>query len=191
MMAPKQTLPAAPSTKLAAVLATTHDAVFGSTRLGVINSWNPAATALYGYTAEEMIGRHRNQLIAPERRVEEEAILERVTRGEPVEQYHTTRVCKNGSVVSVSLTISATVDETDPSAVVGAVMVSRRVGAPPDAAGLVAGLVQRGRRRTQRPGRRRPGRTRCAVAAGAANGGARTARRRRGPRLQQPSRRDP
>ncbi len=134
MIALKQNRPAPRSTKLAAVLATTHDAVFGSTPAGVISSWNPAATALYGYSAEEIIGHHRDLLIAPERRAEEEAILDRVLRGEPVEQYHTSRVCKGGSVVSVSLTISATVDETDPDTVVGAmIVVSRRVGAPPDA----------------------------------------------------------
>jgi PAS domain S-box-containing protein len=126
-----QARPVAPSTKLAAVLATTHDAVFGTTRLGVITSWNPAATALYGYTADEMLGTHRECLIAPARRAEEEEILRRVTQGEPIEQYHTSRICKDGSAVSVSITISATLDDSDVA--VGAVMVSRRVGAPPDA----------------------------------------------------------
>jgi PAS domain S-box-containing protein len=120
---------AAPRTELAAILASTHDAIVGSTRLGVINGWNPAATELYGYTAEEIIGRSAEILVAPERRAQEAEILRRIMQGGPAEQHHTARMCKDGSVVMVSLTTSAIVD-TD--AVVGAVTVSCRQGEPPD-----------------------------------------------------------
>jgi PAS domain S-box-containing protein len=119
----------APRTELAAILASTHDAVVGSSRHGVINSWNPAAAELYGYAAEEIIGRNAEQLVAPDRRAEEAEILGRIVRGEPVEQYNTARVAKDGSVVAVSLTTSAIVDTAD--AIVGAVTVSRRLGEPP------------------------------------------------------------
>jgi len=122
---------AASRAELGAILASTHDAVIGSTQLGVINGWNPAATELYGYAAEEIIGRTIEVLIAPDRREAEAEILRRVIRGEPAEQYNTVRVRKDGSVVAVSLTTSAILD-TD-NAVVGAVMVSRRLDEPADA----------------------------------------------------------
>ena len=119
----------APRTELAAILASTHDAVVGSSRHGVINSWNRAAAELYGYAAEEIIGRNTEQLVAPDRCAEEAEILGRIVRGEPVEQYNTARLAKDGSVVAVSLTTSAIVDTAD--AIVGAVTVSRRLGEPP------------------------------------------------------------
>ena len=116
---------AAPRAKLAAILESTHDAIIGSTPLGVINSWNPAATDLYGYAAEEVIGRNVDVLVAPERLEEEAEALRRIVEGgDPAEQYETTRVAKDGSVVAVSLTTAAIVDSAN--AVVGAVMVSHR-----------------------------------------------------------------
>jgi PAS domain S-box-containing protein len=120
---------AASRAELAAILASTHDAIIGSTRLGVINRWNPAATELYGYATDEIIGRALEVLVAPDRRAEEAEILRRIIWGEPAEQHHTTRVCKDGSVVAVSMTTSAIVDTAD--AIVGAVIVSCRLGAPP------------------------------------------------------------
>ena len=68
---------AAPRATLAAILASTHDAIIGYTPLGVINSWNPAAAHLYGYAAEEIIGRNMDVLVAPDRREEEAEILRR------------------------------------------------------------------------------------------------------------------
>jgi PAS domain S-box-containing protein len=116
---------AAPRAKLAAILESTHDAIIGSTPLGVINSWNPAAADLYGYAAEEIIGRNVDVLVASEWREEEAEALRRIVEGgDPAEQYETTRVAKNGSVVAVSLTTAAIVDSAN--AVVGAVMVSHR-----------------------------------------------------------------
>jgi hypothetical protein len=122
----KDELVAAPSAELDAILASTHDAIIGSTREGVISGWNPAAATLYGYAAEEIIGRNAEILVAPDRREAEAKILGRIVAGEPAAQYDTARVAKDGSVVAVSLTTSAIVDTADH--IVGAVMVSRRLG---------------------------------------------------------------
>ncbi|KUL41389.1 hypothetical protein ADL15_03815 [Actinoplanes awajinensis subsp. mycoplanecinus] len=117
--------------ELAAMLASTHDAIIGSTRLDVINSWNAAATGLYGYSAEEIIGQARQAIIAPDFRAKETEALNRVLRGEPTEKYDTQRICKDQSVLAVSVTMSAILD--DANAVVGVVMVSARQGEPPEA----------------------------------------------------------
>jgi PAS domain S-box-containing protein len=119
---------AAPVEELTAILASTHDAIIGSTRLGVINRWNPAAAELYGYAAKEIIGQATEVLVPPDRREVEAEILRRIIGGEPAEQYHTARVRKDGSVVEVSITTSAIVTTNTN---VGAVMVSRRLREPP------------------------------------------------------------
>jgi PAS domain S-box-containing protein len=118
----------APRTELVAILASTHDAIIGVTRKGVIDSWNPAAAELYGYEAEEIIGRNVAVLVAPDRREEEAEMLRRIIRGGPAAQYGTTRVTKDGSDVGVSITTSVIVDKSN--AITGAVMVSRRLAEP-------------------------------------------------------------
>jgi PAS domain S-box-containing protein len=120
-----------PNAEQTDILASPHDARVGLTRLGVINGWNTAATWLYGYPAEEIIGGTTKVLIAPGRRAEAADILRRVIQGEPAEQYHTEQVCKDGSVVPVSVTTSAVVDTA--GAIVGALMVSRRLDGTPEA----------------------------------------------------------
>jgi PAS domain S-box-containing protein len=115
--------------ELAAILASTHDAVIGSNRQGVISSWNPAAAELYGYLAEEIIGRTTELLVAPDRRTEESAIRGRVILGAPAEEHDTAQLRKDGSVVQVSTTTSAILDLTT-NAIVGTVMVSCRRDEP-------------------------------------------------------------
>jgi PAS domain S-box-containing protein len=122
----------APRTELAALLACTHDAVVGATPDGVITSWNPAAAVLYGYPSEEVVGRHAQDLVAEDRRAHDAEILDRVTRGEPAEQYDTTWLCKDASAVTVSLNASALVDPA--GTVVGVMLVSSRLQALPEAA---------------------------------------------------------
>jgi PAS domain S-box-containing protein len=73
---------------------------------GVIMSWNKAAERLFGYSAEEAVGKSVTILIPPERRDEEPAILERVGRGERIDHYETIRQRKDGSSINISLTVS-------------------------------------------------------------------------------------
>jgi PAS domain S-box-containing protein len=73
---------------------------------GVISHWNKGAERLFGYSAEEVVGRPVTVLIPPERLDEEYAILERVRRGDRVDNFETVRRHKDGRLIDVSLTIS-------------------------------------------------------------------------------------
>jgi PAS domain S-box-containing protein len=73
---------------------------------GVITSWNHGARRLFGYTAEEVIGKPVTILIPAERLDEETIILARIRRGERIDHYETTRQRKDGSFVDISLTVS-------------------------------------------------------------------------------------
>jgi PAS domain S-box-containing protein len=91
---------------LAAIVESSSDAVIGKTLDGTVVSWNAAAERIYGYTAEEMVGRSIETLV-PERLCDElPAIFEKLRQGERVERYATTRVRKDGREVHVSLTVS-------------------------------------------------------------------------------------
>jgi len=89
-----------------AMVESADEAVVGKTLEGIITTWNPAATDLYGYSAEEMIGKPITLLASPERIDEVRGMLERLRRGERVERHETTRVRKDGTPVEVTLTIS-------------------------------------------------------------------------------------
>lgn len=92
--------------RLAAIVESTDDAIISLDTTGNIASWNRGAERLYGYAAAEVIGRPVALLIPEDRQGEEEAILERVRRGERVPPYETVRRRKDGSLVDVSLTAS-------------------------------------------------------------------------------------
>jgi PAS domain S-box-containing protein len=92
--------------RIAAIVESSTDAIASKTLDGVITTWNPAATRLFGYMAEEIIGQPVTILIPPDRQGEERAILERIRRGERIEHYETIRRRKDGSLVPISLTVS-------------------------------------------------------------------------------------
>jgi PAS domain S-box-containing protein len=91
---------------LAEVVRGTQDAVLSKDLDGVVTSWNPAASRLYGYGPEEAIGRHISFLVPPDHKDEEKVILDRVKRGERLDTYETERLRKDGTRISVSLTVS-------------------------------------------------------------------------------------
>lgn len=96
--------------QLAATVDSISDAVIGRTLDGIITSWNLGAEKLYGYSAEEAIGRPVS-LLAPRGYQKEFAgILEKIRRGESVRGHETRRVTKNGCEIDVSLTVSPIVD---------------------------------------------------------------------------------
>ena len=101
--------------RLAAIVSSASDSIVGKTLDGVISSWNAAAERLFGYTAREMIGQSVFVLVPPELRETEETLLARVRQGERVEFSTTDRIRKDGSRISVSLTVSPI---RDPSGVV-------------------------------------------------------------------------
>ncbi len=98
--------------QLAAIVRSSRDAIIGKDTEGVITSWNLGAQKTYGYSAEEMLGRPVSVLAPPERGDEIRELLERVKRGESVEGYETERVRKDGSRLTVALTLSPIYDET-------------------------------------------------------------------------------
>src|SRR4051812_43060026 len=96
---------------LAAVVASSDDAVISKTVEGIVTSWNPSAERIFGYTAAEMIGRPISVLAPPGREDEMPAILERLKRGEKVSHFETVRRHKDGRLVDISLTVSPVYDE--------------------------------------------------------------------------------
>ena len=92
--------------RLAAIVESSEDAIIGKDLQGTITSWNRGAEALYGYTAEEIVGRPVSVLIPPDHQNDFPNIMERFRRGERIEQYETVRLCKGGRRVDVALTVS-------------------------------------------------------------------------------------
>jgi PAS domain S-box-containing protein len=90
----------------AAIVESSSEAVIGKTLDGVVTSWNAAAERMYGYAAEEAVGRHISFIVPEELRADLEEILSRLRRGERVERAETVRVRKDGTRLDVSLIIS-------------------------------------------------------------------------------------
>jgi PAS domain S-box-containing protein len=112
---------------LAAIVASSDDAIISKSLDGIITSWNKSAQRIFGYTPEEAIGQHITLVIPPERHAEETDILSRLRRGERVDHFHTVRRRKDGSLFDVSLTISPVRDSS--GRVVGASKVARDITA--------------------------------------------------------------
>jgi PAS domain S-box-containing protein len=91
---------------LAAIVESSDDAIISKNLNGIVTSWNEAASRVFGYTAEEMIGQSILRLIPDELRHEEDMILGKLRSGERIDHYETTRVKKSGEKFEVSVTIS-------------------------------------------------------------------------------------
>jgi PAS domain S-box-containing protein len=92
--------------RIASIVESSDDAIVSKDLNGVIITWNKGAERIFGYTAEEAVGKSITILIPLDRAEEEPAILERIRRGERVEHYETVRIRKQGSPVDISLTVS-------------------------------------------------------------------------------------
>ena len=126
--------------RLASIIQSSHDAVIGKTLDGVITSWNPGAERLYGYSAAEITGRHIDVLILPENRADEKKIQDAVVRGERVEQYQSDRICKDGTTVRVSMTLSPITESG--GTIVGISTVSRDISERQRADDRFRGLLE-------------------------------------------------
>ena len=91
---------------LASIVESSDDAIVSKNLDGIITSWNAGAVRVFGYTAEEAVGRPITILIPENRQNEEREILTRIRRGERIEHFETIRRRKHGSLIVVSLTVS-------------------------------------------------------------------------------------
>jgi PAS domain S-box-containing protein len=110
---------------LAAVVDSSDDAIVSKDLNGIVRSWNKAASELFGYTAEEMIGTSILRVIPDDLQYEEEDILSRIRSGMRIEHFETVRVRKNGERFVVSVTISPVRDGT--GRVVGVSKIARDI----------------------------------------------------------------
>lgn len=110
---------------LSAIVQSSDDAIISKTLDGIVQSWNPGATRIFGFTPEEMIGQSIRKLIPCDRQAEEDDILARIARGERVRSFETVRQRKDGSTLDVSLTVSPILDAD--GRVIGASKIARDV----------------------------------------------------------------
>ena len=96
--------------RLAAIVLCSKDAIISENMEGIITSWNEAAERMFGYGADEIVGRSITTIIPPDRSGEEAEILEQIERGLPVYSFETRRIKKDGSLLDISLTISPVKD---------------------------------------------------------------------------------
>jgi two-component system CheB/CheR fusion protein len=94
------------SSLLAAIVEGSQDGVIGKSLEGIITSWNAAATRMYGYTAEQAIGKPISMLAPPNRVAEFPQLFDRIRRGETIKAFETERVTRAGKVLTISLTLS-------------------------------------------------------------------------------------
>ncbi|HSY06922.1 MAG TPA: PAS domain S-box protein [Steroidobacteraceae bacterium] len=92
--------------RLAAIVESSDDAIVSKTLDGVIRSWNAGAARLFGYEAEEVIGKPITLIIPPDLQQEERQILEKLKRGERIDHFETMRITKDGRRIAISLTVS-------------------------------------------------------------------------------------
>jgi PAS domain S-box-containing protein len=110
---------------LVAIIDSSDDAIISKNLNSVITSWNKGAQKIFGYTAEEAVGRSITMLIPEGRSDEEPAILNRIRKGEKIEHYETVRCSKDGTLLNISLTVSPIRDQE--GNIVGASKIARDI----------------------------------------------------------------
>ena len=111
--------------RLAAIVASSTDAIVSKSLDGTITSWNSAAENIFGYTAAEMTGQSIRRLIPPERQHEEDTIIARMRAGEKIQSFDTIRMHRDRRPIDVSVTISPIRDST--GIIIGASKIVRDI----------------------------------------------------------------
>ena len=119
--------------RLASIIDSSEDAIIGKGLDGIITSWNKGAERVYGYTPEEVVGKHISILAPSDRPDEIPEILKKIARGESVEHYESVRVTKDGQPLNVSISVSPLRDAK--GEVVGASAIARDITAQRKAEG--------------------------------------------------------
>ena len=127
--------------ELAAIVASSDDAIVGKDLNGVITAWNGAAERMYGYAAHEAIGQSIRLIVPEDRWREEDEILERINRGERLNHFETLRRRRDGRTVAISLTVSPIRDAN--GALVGASKIARDISARKEVEEARAALLAR------------------------------------------------
>ncbi|HEX9962124.1 MAG TPA: ATP-binding protein, partial [Pyrinomonadaceae bacterium] len=112
---------------LTAIIDSAEDAIISKTLEGVITSWNKSAQRIFGYMAEEIIGKSVLTLIPPDLQHEENLIIGKIKSGERIEHYETIRVRKDGRLINISLTVSPIKDLN--GKIIGASKIARDITA--------------------------------------------------------------
>lgn len=108
-----------------AIINSSDDAIISKSLDGIVESWNPAAQELFGYTAEEVIGHHVLMLFPPDRAAEETSLIAQILSGHRVKHFETLRMHKSGRLLNVSVTLSPIID--DAGQVVGVSKIVRSI----------------------------------------------------------------
>ncbi|MCU1382983.1 MAG: hypothetical protein JWL71_1680 [Acidobacteria bacterium] len=111
--------------RLAAIVDSSDDAIISKDLNGIVQTWNPSAERIFGYTAAEMIGRSIRVIIPTNRQSEEDEVLARIRRGEKLDHFETVRQHKDGTLVAISLTVSPI--RNDEGVVIGASKIARDI----------------------------------------------------------------
>ncbi len=111
--------------RLAAIVDSSDDAIISKTLDGTLTSWNAGAERLYGYNAEEMIGKSIYSIIPPTRKAEMETIFTTLREGHRVDHLETVRLTKEGKPIHVELTVSPVFDER--GKIIGASAIARNI----------------------------------------------------------------
>ena len=111
--------------RLAAIIESSDDAIVSKDLNGTITSWNSAAERMFGYKAEEIVGRPITTIIPPDRQGDEDMILDKIRKGEKVDHFQTVRMRKDGRLLDVCLTISPIMDAK--GNIVGAAKIARDI----------------------------------------------------------------
>ena len=121
----RRELSEAGASKLAAIVECSDDAIVSKDLKGIITSWNAAAERIFGYKADEIIGKSIRTLIPPELQADEDMILSRIVRGERVDHFETLRRHKTGKLIDVSITVSPVKDSA--GRITGAAKIARDI----------------------------------------------------------------
>jgi two-component system, LuxR family, sensor kinase FixL len=120
----------------AAIVDSSNEIILSKTLDGIIVSWNPGAERIFGYKADEMIGKSIFEIIPQERFAEEDTILQGIRAGKKIESFETIRKRRDGTIVDVSLSISPLYDAH--GIVIGAAKIARDITAHKRAQALAA-----------------------------------------------------
>jgi PAS domain S-box-containing protein len=110
---------------LAAIIASSDDAIISKDLNGIVNSWNDGARRIFGYEAEEMVGQPILRLIPTELHYEEDFILSKIRSGERIDHFETTRMKKSGEKFPISVTVSPIKDAS--GTIIGASKIARDI----------------------------------------------------------------